>query len=506
MYLDLLVLDLEREMSLSPQGLAARIRAMQNPSVVIIDEIQKVPALLNEVHRLMEGEFRTTQFVLTGSSARQPASQNCAEGSCSTLYWGLALSAFLEYIPFLADIYGNTSSREIAMYKRLLDLPKDESILLLGPRGTGKSTLLQSQFPKETTAWFDLLNLDTEAQLAKHPESLRARTLALPPTVTHIILDEIQKLPILMDVVHSLIESTPKHFVLSGSSARKLKRGGANLLAGRALAFDLFPLTSLEIGEDLIVEEILAYGTLPKVISSTSSLSKRRFLSTYAHTYLKEEIQQEQLIRQIDPFRKFLQVAAQCSGKIVNHAAIAKQVGVDPKTVTTYYQVLEDTLLGFYLEPFHTSVRKRLAQKPKFYFFDTGVQRALLSQLTLPVRPGTSDFGALFECFIINECKRLSRYFENDFSFYFIQTRDNVEIDLVVERPGMPLLLVEIKSASAVLPQHLTPLRTLGSEFPDSEKICLSCVSHAEQYDDVLVIPWQQGLRDYFCGSAVANI
>jgi uncharacterized protein len=406
---------------------------------------------------------------------------------------------FLEYTPFLADILGVHSKEGKYMYPRLLQLPKDESILLLGPRGSGKSTLIKSQFPLETTLWFDLLNLDTEAQLAKNPELLRARTLAASSEVTHIVIDEIQKLPALLDVVHSLIESTAMHFVLSGSSARKLKRGGANLLAGRALAFDLFPLTSIEMGDEIGIEETLAYGTLPKVLMSANTLTKRRFLSTYAHTYLKEEIQQEQLVRQIDPFRKFLQVAAQCSGKIVNHSGIANQIGVDPKTVTSYYQLLEDTLLGFYLEPFQTSVRKRLAQKPKFYFFDTGVQRALLTQTSLPVRQGTSHFGDLFETFLINESKRLSRYSENDFSFYFLQTRDEVEIDLVVERPGKPLLLAEIKSTSEILPQHLTSLRTLGAEFPEAEKICLACVAQAERHEDVLVLPWRQGLREYFC-------
>ena len=203
-------------------------------------------------------------------------------------------------------------------------------------------------------------------------------------------------------------------------------------------------------------------------------------------------------MRNLDPFRRFLEVAAQMAGKIINYASIAGDVGVDEKTVKSYYQILEDTLIGRFLEPYHSSIRKRLSQKPKFYLFDTGVQRALSRSLTIPVVEGTSAYGELFEAFFINECFRLNHYHEKDFSFSYLMTRDGVEIDLVVERPGASLLLLEIKSATRVEEKHLASLRTLGAEFPGAERVCVSCVASPEDHDGILVLPWLMALERYF--------
>ncbi len=384
------------------------------------------------------------------------------------------------------------------MIDRIIKIDRTEHFFLFGPRGTGKSTLLRSMFDPGKTLYLDLLQPELEDEFARFPQSFRARVLALPPHVTHVIIDEVQKVPKLLDVVHSLIEATNKTFILTGSSARKLKRGGANLLAGRAQVLELFPFSSIELPADYSLERILAFGTLPKVVNSESDQTRRRFLSAYALTYLKEEIQAEQIVRNLDPFRRFLEVAAQMSGKIINFAAIARDVGADDKTIKGYYQILEDTLVGTFLEPYHTSLRRRVAMKPKFYLFDTGVQRALSRSLTIPVTEGTSAYGELFEAFFINECFRLNHYFERDFSFSYLATRDGVEIDLVVQRPGAPLLLVEIKSALRIEDRHLASLKTLGAEFPGAERICVARVGQAEMYDGIMVLPWRTALEKYF--------
>ena len=221
-------------------------------------------------------------------------------------------------------------------------------------------------------------------------------------------------------------------------------------------------------------------------------------MTAYARTYLKEEIQAEQIVRNLDPFRRFLEVAAQMSGKIINYASLARDVGVDEKTIKGYYQILEDTLIGRFLEPYHTSLRKRVSRKPKFYLFDTGVQRALSRSLTIPVVEGTSAYGELFEAFFINECFKLNHYNEKDFSFSYLMTRDEVEIDLVVERPGAPLLLIEIKSATQIKPKHLASLKKLGAEFPGAERVCVTCGVLPENHDGILVLPWRMALETYF--------
>jgi predicted AAA+ superfamily ATPase len=180
---------------------------------------------------------------------------------------------------------------------------------------------------------------------------------------------------------------------MTGSSARKLKRGGANLLAGRAFVYHLFPFSFVEVGEMFDLEKALNWGMLPQIFATRTNDDRVRFLQAYAYTYLKEEIAAEQIVRKLGPFRRFLEVAAQCNGKIINYAKIASDVGVDDKTVKEYFLTLEDTLIGFFLEPFQHSFRKRLSHKPKFYFFDLGVTKALARTLTVELRPSTSAYG-----------------------------------------------------------------------------------------------------------------
>jgi len=385
------------------------------------------------------------------------------------------------------------------MFDRILTLNRDQSILLFGARGTGKSTFLGQQFDQSNSFWIDLLDPATEERFVRQPEELRAIVNSLPKEIRYIVIDEIQKIPKLLDVVHGLIESTSeRYFIMTGSSARKLKRGGANLLAGRAFVYSLFPFTYQELGNNFDLQAALQWGLLPRACLLTMDDEKNRFLQSYAHTYLKEEIWAEQFIRKLDPFRRFLEVAAQGNGQIVNYANIARDVGVDEKTVKAYFSILEDSLIGFFLEPFHHSFRKRLNQKPKFYFFDTGVTRALARLLTVPLVPKTLAYGKAFEHLVILECLKLSHYYNKDYRFSYLRTNMDVEVDLIVERPGKPLLFIEIKSSEQVYAEDMSAFLTLTQDFGECEAVCFSRDAYQKQLNHVVVFPWQKGIAHFF--------
>jgi predicted AAA+ superfamily ATPase len=384
------------------------------------------------------------------------------------------------------------------MFQRLCNTPKNHSFFLFGARGTGKSTLLRQRFPIPNEAYIDLLRVTTERELARNPDTLETWVRALPQELSHVIIDEIQKIPALLDVVHRLIEdkSLSVHFVMTGSSARKLKAGGANLLAGRAFMRSLFPLTKEELGEHFNLESALQWGTLPGVFANSENEDRKDFLEAYAQTYLKEEVWAEQIVRKLEPFRRFLEVAAQLNGKIINATKIARDVGVDVKTIQSYYIILEDTLIGFHVDSFHTSVRKRLRQAPKFYFFDTGVARALGNMLSVTPQARTSYFGELFEHFVINEIFRLSSYRKKDFRLSYLMTSNGVEVDLVIERPGKPLAFIEIKSTTLVTEEHTKSLLHFVADFPDAEFFCFSLDERAKQFDRVRAVFWSQGIEE----------
>lgn len=384
------------------------------------------------------------------------------------------------------------------MKKRLLQLPKKHSLFLLGPRGCGKSTLLSQTFSQDHTYWIDLLNPEQEERFSLRPSELISIVKSLPKEITHIAIDEIQKIPKLLDVVHSLIESTQKIFLLTGSSARKLKRGAANLLAGRAFVYHLYPFSFLEQGAEFNLENALQFGQLPKLETLETDAEKIKYLNSYSNTYLKEEIISEQVVRKLIPFRRFLEVAAQSNGKILNYAKIAKDVGVAETTVKEYFIILEDTLLGMTLEPFHHSFRKRLGQKPKFYFFDNGVTRSLSRSLSLPLQPKTNAYGDAFEQFIINEASKLISYFHEDYRISYLRTKDDAEIDLIVERPGLPLLCIEIKGSDFIREEDLSTFIRLTRDLGPCEAICLCNEKIAKSYGSVSVLPWQEGLTRYF--------
>ena len=364
------------------------------------------------------------------------------------------------------------------MFSRELKFPKSKSFFLFGARGTGKSTLLRERFAPERTYTVDLLLPAVEERLARHPDGLLSELRSLPLGIDTVVLDEVQKVPKLLDVVHYYLENAPRplRFVLTGSSARKLKKGGANLLAGRAFIRDLYPLVIEELGEQLRIGEALAWGTLPYIFALNDDEEKQDYLSSYIRIYVSEEIQREQIVRNLDPFRRFLEVAAQYNGKIIN-------------------SILEDTLLGHMVLPFSHSFRKRLIKSPKFYFFDTGVCRAMSRTLSVPLRTGTSMYGETFEQFVVPQVIHSLRYRHPDAKVSFYKDENDIEVDLVVEIPGRPLHFIEIKSATSVMESYIKSLKIVRKDLPDATFELWSQDSIRRTIGGIVARHWTDGLR-----------
>jgi len=382
------------------------------------------------------------------------------------------------------------------MVDRIISL-SNQSFFLFGPRGSGKTTLLKKHFTNKKCLFVDLLDPLEEDAFIRNPHELEQRVNALPKG-TPVIIDEVQKAPRLLETVHKLIESKGTRFILTGSSARKLKRGAANLLAGRAFVFHLHPFTYQELGSRFDLPSTLHWGSLPKLLQFNNDQDKMAFLRAYALTYLKEEIAAEQLVRKLDPFREFLEIAARSNGQILNFTKIADDVGVDIKTVQSYYSILEDTLTGFFLPAYHRSVRKRQHMAPKFYLFDLGVKRALDRTLTQSILPKTYGFGKAFEHFIITECIRLNDYFRKDWRFFYLHTKDGAEIDLIIDRPGNKTVVIEIKSTSRLTERDVETINRFAPDFPRGELLCLSLDPNTKKIGKTSCLYWKTALDKLF--------
>ncbi|MBF0105343.1 MAG: ATP-binding protein [Deltaproteobacteria bacterium] len=392
------------------------------------------------------------------------------------------------------------------MFPRLVKPSKSHSFFVFSARGTGKSTFIKKQFlnktPSENVITIDLLLPSTEDLYAKNPGRLIAEVIAHKEAkqLDWIFIDEVQKVPRLLDVVHHLIEEQGVKFILTGSSARKLKRGSANLLAGRAFVYALHPLTACELGNNFDLSEALHWGTLPQISTLKNKTDKASYLKSYALTYLKEKIQTEQLVRRLDPFRLFLEVAAQCNGHIINYSSIARDTGlVDHKTIQSYFQILEDTHLGFILPAYHRSFRKAQSSHPKFYFFDIGVKRALENTLDVLLKPKTSAFGDAFEHWVITEIFRLNQILSADFRLSYF-SGPHSEIDLVLSKTKKDIL-VEIKSSPVVDPLKVAKLARLSENFTEAGVYYLSLDKTAQKIGPVHCLYWQEGFKRIFKNS-----
>ena len=315
-----------------------------------------------------------------------------------------------------------------------IDLPSNRSAFLWGPRKTGKTTLLRQQFSH--ACWIDLLDYDLFLSLSQRPTKLR-QILEAQSSET-VVINEVQKIPHLMDEIHWLIENKGFRFILSGSSARKFRRGKVNLLGGRAWRFELYPLVTKEL-KNFNLEKALISGLMPShYLSSHSEMD----LKAYVHDYLKEEIQAEALTRNLPAFSKFLQSAAITNGMLLNYSNAARETGVSVKTIREYYQILEDTLIGRQLFPWKKLKKRRLIETSKFFFFDTGIVSALLNYRSLT--PGTREYGRAFEHFILQECWAYRHYSGLDFPISFWRTASGAEVDLIL---GDAEVAIEIKSS-----------------------------------------------------------
>ena len=387
------------------------------------------------------------------------------------------------------------------MIQRLIQCSKTKSFFLFGGRATGKSVYLQKQwsqlFNKNDLLWIDLLDPEKERELNLRPSLLQEQIMALKKKPRFIVIDEVQKAPKLLDVVHYLIQKKGLRFALTGSSIRKLKRGAANLLAGRAFLYKLFPLTFLELKDQFHLESVLQFGSLPEVVNFRVKKDKIRYLHSYIHTYLKEEIASEQIVRNIEPFRFFLEVAGQCNGSILNHSKISREAGIDYKSCQRYFEVLEDTLLGFHLPSFSMSIRKQQNKASKFYLFDLGVARALAGFIDVKIQPSTYSFGQCFEHLVVSEIYRLNEYLEAHYRMYYFRSKDGLEIDLILKK-GQRILLIEIKSKNKVLSEDLKNLKLVKKDIPKSKGLLLSLDPTARKEDGIDILHWQMGLKKIF--------
>lgn len=372
------------------------------------------------------------------------------------------------------------------MFKRTITTPK-VSFFLFGPRQVGKSTYLKEI---SNILYVDLL--DTEKQLAysKTPNLLEDQIDALDHKGT-IIIDEIQKVPQLLDVLHKLIEKYPSiQFIMSGSSARKLRHGAANLLGGRALYRTMHPLTLCEMGQDFDLGSVLSYGSLPKIktclIEGDTTLAQE-LLRTYVITYLKEEIKSEALVRNLQGFQNFLDVAVAQFAEQVNFNGISRDCQVAHATVREYYGILEDTLIGFFLYPYIKSVRKRMSHQPRFYFFDNGVTRALLGTLKDP--PSPLEKGRLFEQWFVQEIYRLNEYHQKDWKLYFWRTTHGAEVDLLIEKAGKLIVAIECKAKINITKTDLSGLEAFDNVIKNVPRYVVAPVKLKQKIGDVLVIP-----------------
>jgi uncharacterized protein len=378
------------------------------------------------------------------------------------------------------------------MFSRRLEAPTSTT-LLLGPRATGKSTWLEHVLP-DAHRW-DLLETKTAIELARDPSRF-AREVEVLPKGAWVVVDEVQKVPALLDEVHRLDGKAGRRFVLSGSSARKLKRGGANLLAGRALRKDLFPLVSAEIGRALTLDEV-PFGCLPRVINAAAP---QPFLESYVETYLKEEVQAEALTRNIGGFARFLEIAARQNGHVTNTANISRDAQVARQTVQGYFEVLVDTLLGFWLPPWKLKRATKLVAHPKFYFFDAGVARALSGRLAYP--PTDEELGTLFETWLLHEIRAYLSYSGLSYVPSFFRTHDDVEVDLLLEtRKGF--VAIEFKCSSDWRSKWNTGLRRIQEELKGVRCIGVFAGKRAQGADSIEVLPYERFLRELWDGAII---
>jgi predicted AAA+ superfamily ATPase len=364
----------------------------------------------------------------------------------------------------------------------------EQSFFLFGPRGTGKSTWTQQAFPD--ALFMDLLRPDSFRTYSSRPERLRELVLGNPDR-TRVVIDEVQKIPDLLSVVHGLIEERRDlQFVLTGSSARKIKRTGIDLLAGRAVLRTLHPFMAAELGERFQLDKALRFGTVPLVVSSTRPDD---VIKSYAALYVREEVQMESLVRKIGDFSRFLEAISFSHANVLNVANVARECELERRTVGAYVSVLEDLLMSFKVPVFSRRAKRALSSHPKFYLFDAGVFRSLRPRGPLD-RPEEIE-GAALEGLIVQHLRAWNAYRGERNDIYFWRTRSGLEVDCVVYGED-GLWAIEVKNAGRVHPKDLRSLKEFRNDYPECRAILLYRGSERLMKDDILCMSCEEFLRN----------
>ncbi len=381
------------------------------------------------------------------------------------------------------------------MFKRELHLPPagSETFFLWGPRQAGKTTLLRACYPE--AYWIDLLKADQFRRYVASPEFLRQEIEAgAMSAAQQVVIDEVQRAPALLDEVHWLMENRGIAFALCGSSARKVRRGAANLLGGRALRYELHGLSAVELGEEFDLERLLNHGYLPRIYDSARP---KRLLDAYVADYLKEEIAAEGLVRNLPAFAGFLEAAALSDGELINFSNIASVCGVSSHTVKSYFEILEDSLLGNWLPAYRKRPKRRVSAAPKFYFADVGVVNRLARRGTLS--PGSELYGRVFENWVFHELITCLHYLERDERLFHWRLATGTEVDFVTDDLT---LAVEAKAGAAIANRHLKGLRQLVKDHPDAGRRCVVCLEPQPRRteDGIDILPAAEFVRRLWVG------
>ncbi|MBN1960183.1 MAG: ATP-binding protein [Deltaproteobacteria bacterium] len=365
------------------------------------------------------------------------------------------------------------------MYKRTIKLPKigKRTFFLWGPRQTGKTFLLEHTYPK--TPFISLLRSEEFTELITRPGRLRERLLDLG--AKFVIIDEVQKAPMLLDEIHYMIEKDHIAFGLCGSSARKLRRSHANLLGGRAIRYELFGMTAHELGADFDLVKMLNRGTLPAIYPDDEY---RQLLRAYCADYLKEEIFAEGLVRKLGPFSHFLEFAALGDTEILSLESFARDVGVSGPTIKSYFEILIDTLIGYFLPAYTFRPKRKIIRAPKFYFFDVGVVNYFAERGEL--HPRSEIFGKAFENWVHHELRAYISYLGHDYNLSYWKVHQGPEVDFII---GKMLAAFEVKASEQIHKEHLKGLREAIKDYPElKNRYVVSLEKNSRQTNDGITV------------------
>ncbi|MCE7897730.1 MAG: ATP-binding protein [bacterium] len=371
------------------------------------------------------------------------------------------------------------------MYSRNIVLPRDESIFLLGPRGAGKTTLVRQKYPN--ALYLDLLEARVYNELVANPSRLDE---IIPfNNKSPVILDEIQRIPELLHEVHRLIESHHYQFVLTGSSARKLRKSGVNLLAGRALTYNLLPLSAVELGKDFDFKKAVKYGLLP---TTQTTKYPKKYLESYVNTYLTQEVKQEGLTRNIGAFARFLETISYSQGSLINTSEIAREAMIERKVVENYLSILEDLLVASRLPVFTHKSKRKLVSHNKFYFFDVGIYQTL--RPSGPLNSPHEIEGIAWESLVWQNLNAIVSNLELDYNVFFWRTTHGVEVDFILYG-NSGLIAIEVKHSDKVSLKDIRGLKTFYSEYPSAKCFVFYGGERERKIENIQILPIKQALQ-----------